>query len=38
VEAETLHVCASIADRPKRLPEELIAHLSPFLAQSSQQD
>ncbi len=31
LEAETNHVCAGLNDRPKRLPEELIAVLRPFL-------
>ena len=31
LEAETLHVCAGLNDKPKRLPEELIAALRPFL-------
>ena len=31
LEAETNHVCASLSDKPKRLPEELIAALRPFL-------
>ena len=28
---ETQHVCASLAERPKRLPEELIPLLQPYL-------
>lgn len=32
VEAETLHVCTSLQDKPKRLPDELNAALLPFLA------
>ena len=35
LEAETRHVCASLSDKPKRLPEELIAKLQPFLPPSS---
>lgn len=31
LEAETNHVCAGLNDKPKRLPEELIAKLHPFL-------
>jgi acyl-CoA thioester hydrolase len=31
VEAETLHVCASIQGKPKRLPEELASLLQPFV-------
>jgi acyl-CoA thioester hydrolase len=31
VEAETLHVCTSVTDKPKRLPEELGAALRPFV-------
>lgn len=32
VEAETMHVCTSLHDKPKRLPAELVATLEPFLA------
>lgn len=32
LEAETLHVCAGLDERPKRLPAELIALLAPQLA------
>jgi acyl-CoA thioester hydrolase len=32
LEAETKHVCTSLADKPKRLPEELIAGLQPYMA------
>jgi acyl-CoA thioester hydrolase len=35
VEAETRHVCTSLQDKPKRLPEELVAALQPFLAASA---
>lgn len=31
LEAETHHVCTSLNDKPKRLPEELVAALQPFL-------
>jgi acyl-CoA thioester hydrolase len=31
VEAETHHVCASLAERPKRLPEELCGRLLPYV-------
>jgi acyl-CoA thioester hydrolase len=31
VEADTLHVCTSLQDKPKRLPEELGTALQPFL-------
>lgn len=31
LEAETHHVCTSLGDKPKRLPEELVAALRPFL-------
>jgi acyl-CoA thioester hydrolase len=31
LEAETLHVCTSLTDKPKRLPEELSAALHPFV-------
>lgn len=29
LEAETLHVCTGLNERPKRLPEELVARLQP---------
>ena len=32
LEAETFHVCAGLNDKPKRLPEELLAKLGPYLA------
>jgi acyl-CoA thioester hydrolase len=32
LEAETFHVCTSVADKPKRLPEALTSRLTPFLA------
>jgi acyl-CoA thioester hydrolase len=31
LEAETFHVCTSVADKPKRLPEALTSRLAPFL-------
>src|SRR3990172_3344730 len=31
LEAETLHVCASVSNKPKRLPETLRGRLLPFL-------
>lgn len=31
VEGETWHVCTSLSEKPKRLPDELIAKLSPYL-------
>lgn len=31
VEAATRHVCSSLQDKPKRLPEELTAALQPFV-------
>jgi acyl-CoA thioester hydrolase len=31
LEAESQHVCTSLAEKPKRLPEELAAHLAPFV-------
>jgi acyl-CoA thioester hydrolase len=30
--AETFHACASLANKPKRLPEELLKSLQPFLS------
>lgn len=35
-EAETCHVCTSLSDKPKRLPEELIAMLHPFLLEQTE--
>ena len=32
VECETLHVCASIQEKPKRLPHDLMELLNPYLA------
>ena len=32
LEAETFHVCTSREDKPKRLPEALVAELKPYLA------
>jgi acyl-CoA thioester hydrolase len=32
VEAESLHVCAGLDERPRRLPAELLAALTPWLA------
>ena len=34
VEAATHHVCASLEEKPRRLPEELAQRLQPFLAAS----
>jgi acyl-CoA thioester hydrolase len=34
VEAETFHVCTSLSEKPKRLPEDLAEKLKPYLAQS----
>jgi acyl-CoA thioester hydrolase len=31
LEAETFHVCTGVDEKPKRLPEELIAKLTPYL-------
>jgi acyl-CoA thioester hydrolase len=31
IECETFHVCASIAEKPKRLPKELLHRLGPYL-------
>jgi len=30
LEAETFHVCAGLNEKPKRLPEELVAKLAPY--------
>ena len=32
LEAETFHVCTSANEKPKRLPEDLIERLKPYLA------
>ena len=31
VEAETLHACAGLDDKPRRLPEDLLPRLQPYL-------
>jgi acyl-CoA thioesterase FadM len=31
LEAETFHVCTGFDEKPRRLPEELIAKLKPFV-------
>jgi acyl-CoA thioester hydrolase len=31
LEAETFHVCTGIDEKPKRLPEELVEKLGPYL-------
>lgn len=35
LEAETFHVCTSVAEKPKRLPEVLATRLAPFMASPS---
>lgn len=35
LEAETFHVCTSVAEKPKRLPEALTTRLAPFVAAPS---
>ena len=35
LEAETMHVCTGLDQKPKRLPQELLALLGPFLAPES---
>jgi len=35
IEGETMHVCTSLHDKPKRLPKELIGSLEPFVAPST---
>ncbi len=35
LEAETWHACTGLNERPKRLPEELVARLAPWLPASS---
>src|SRR5688500_2451818 len=34
VEATTMHVCTSLQDKPKRLPEDLVTALRPFFGAS----
>ena len=34
LEAETFHVCTSANEKPKRLPEDLIERLKPYLSQA----
>jgi len=36
LEAETFHVCTSVADKPKRLPEILVTRLAPFVRAASE--
>jgi acyl-CoA thioesterase FadM len=36
VEGETYHVCTGMNDKPRRLPEELVSKLSPFLLPEDQ--
>ena len=36
VEASTLHACTSAGDKPKRVPEELVAKLRPYVAAEGQ--
>jgi len=31
LQAETFHVCTSLAEKPKRLPEEMATLLAPFI-------
>lgn len=38
VEAETLHVCTTTRDKPKRLPEELAVALRPFVCAGADAD
>ena len=35
LEAETYHVCTSVTDKPKRLPEILVTRLAPFVRAAS---
>jgi acyl-CoA thioester hydrolase len=35
VEVETWHVCTNLQDRPKRLPDELLQQLQPYLTAES---
>ena len=36
IEGNTLHVCATVNDRMKRLPEELVTRLRPYLVQPAE--
>ena len=36
LEAETWHVCTGLNDKPKRLPEELVVALQPFVQAAKQ--
>ncbi len=36
LEAETLHVCTGLDERPKRLPEELTVALQPFIRSAAE--
>jgi acyl-CoA thioester hydrolase len=36
LEAETFHVCTSLGDKPKRLPEVLVEKMKPYLRATSQ--
>lgn len=35
VEGNTLHACTSLDDKPKRLPEEVVARLKPYIASAT---
>src|SRR5262245_6668251 len=35
LEAETHHVCTTLTDKPKRLPEELLTSLHPYLRETT---
>jgi acyl-CoA thioester hydrolase len=35
-EAETMHICAGMDEKPKRLPEELISRIQPYLRAAKQ--
>ena len=38
LEAETFHACTSVNEKPKRLPEELAAKLTPYLSGATSAD
>lgn len=38
VEAETLHVCTSVAEKPRRLPPDLLEALRPWLTSETSED
>ena len=37
LEADTFHVCTGLIEKPKRLPEDLVAKLQPYLSPAEKQ-